>query len=223
MFVVFDTETTGLPRSFKAPASDVENWPRVVQLAWEAYGVCGRRALGQSNVIRPDGFTIPKDVEKVHGISTEFARRNGLPIARVLEQFLRPVGTAFVVVAHNFAFDANVLGAEFYRLRLRDPLQNKPSICTMLSTTSYCAIPNRHGFKWPKLDELHMRLFGRAPAKAHDAGADAATCAKCLFELRRRGVVDAPTLNTRTCAECRVALRRLDISCTTDPPTSSWH
>ena len=32
MYLIFDTETTGLPRNFKAPITDTDNWPRVVQL-----------------------------------------------------------------------------------------------------------------------------------------------------------------------------------------------
>lgn len=30
----FDCETTGLPKNWKAPMSDIDNWPRVIQLAW---------------------------------------------------------------------------------------------------------------------------------------------------------------------------------------------
>jgi DNA polymerase III epsilon subunit-like protein len=32
--VFFDTETTGLPRDYNAPSSKLDNWPRLVQLAW---------------------------------------------------------------------------------------------------------------------------------------------------------------------------------------------
>jgi hypothetical protein len=34
MYLFFDTETTGLPKSWKAPVTDVNNWPRLVQLAF---------------------------------------------------------------------------------------------------------------------------------------------------------------------------------------------
>ena len=34
MYLFFDTETTGLPRSWKAPITDSNNWPRLVQIAW---------------------------------------------------------------------------------------------------------------------------------------------------------------------------------------------
>ncbi|MEX1128883.1 MAG: hypothetical protein WD227_17585 [Vicinamibacterales bacterium] len=196
MFLVFDTETTGVPGSFRAPVSDVDNWPRVVQLAWAAFGVCGRRALSRSDVIRPDG----------------------VPIACALQALITPLTAASIVVAHNWEFDAKVLGAEFHRLKLPDPFPRKTSICTMQSTTVYCAIPNRYGFKWPKLEELHVRLFGREPDHAHDAAADVAACSKCLFELRRLGIVPLPGLDGTTCSTCRAALKQLDVVCTVVPP-----
>ena len=33
-YLFFDTETTGLPKNWKAPVTDTENWPRIVQIAW---------------------------------------------------------------------------------------------------------------------------------------------------------------------------------------------
>jgi len=192
MFLVFDTETTGLPASWKAPASDVDNWPRVVQVAWEAFDVRGQRILGRSYVVRPDGFTIPKDAEMVHGISTSVARRKGTPVAEVLEAFMEPLADASVLVAHNFRFDANVLGAEFHRAGFRDPLHRRTHICTMEAATEYCALPGPYGFKWPRLPELHFRLFGKRVKEAHDAAADVATCSKCFFELKRLGIVRLP-------------------------------
>jgi hypothetical protein len=61
MYLIFDTETTGLPASWNAPVSDVDNWPRVVQLAWEAFDTRGRKTESWSSVIRPSGFEIPRD------------------------------------------------------------------------------------------------------------------------------------------------------------------
>ena len=37
MYIVFDTETTGLPKKYNAPFTDTDNWPRMVQLAWIVY------------------------------------------------------------------------------------------------------------------------------------------------------------------------------------------
>jgi DNA polymerase-3 subunit alpha len=33
-YLIFDTETTGVAKDFKAPPSTGDNWPRIVQLAW---------------------------------------------------------------------------------------------------------------------------------------------------------------------------------------------
>jgi len=189
MFVIFDTETTGLPGSFKAPPSDIDNWPRVVQLAWEAFDTGGRKKGAQSYVVRPDGFKIPREAERVHGISTEIARRAGVPVAEVLGEFVDALGKATVVVAHNFNFDASVVGAELCRLRIRDPFRQKTRVCTMEAATEYCALPGKYGFKWPTLAGLHLKLFGEVVKETHDAAADVATCSKCFFELKRLGLI----------------------------------
>ena len=86
-----------------------------MQLAWEAFDARGRKTAVRSFVIRPDGFKIPKDAEKIHGISTAIAKRTGVPIARGLDSFARAPSKASIIIAHNLEFDANVLGAEFYR------------------------------------------------------------------------------------------------------------
>ncbi len=190
MYVVFDTETTGLPRSRNAAVSDVDNWPRIVQIAWEAFDSRDRKTDSQCYVIRPDGFTIPKDAERVHGISTAIARERGVPVAEALDAFVEILSQSAVLVGHNLKFDTNVLGAEFHRLGSGDPFRGKTHSCTMLATTKFCALPGTYGYKWPTLPELHSRLFGTAVKEAHDAAADVATCSKCFFELKRLGVVE---------------------------------
>lgn len=189
MYLVFDTETTGLPRSWKAPVSDVANWPRVIQIAWEAFDDRDRKTESREYVIRPDGFTIPKDAEAVHGISTSIAQNRGVPIKEALDAFVQVLAQSTVIVGHNLKFDVNVLGAELYRLGLVDPFRDKTHSCTMQTTTQFCQLPGNYGFKWPTLPELHSKLFGETVTESHDAAADVATCSKCFFELKRRGIV----------------------------------
>src|SRR2546425_6391906 len=116
MYLIFDTETAGLPDDYNAPHSDIENWPRMVQLAWGTFDIRGRKIGGKSYVIRPDGFKIPMNAEKVHGISTAVAKRVGAPVADVLDEFMDALGESSILVAHNVSFDAGILGAEFYRI-----------------------------------------------------------------------------------------------------------
>ena len=69
MYLIFDTETTGLPKKWNAPISDSENWPRCVQLAWQLHDKNGKLISHQSSIIKPDGFDIPFESEKVHDMN----------------------------------------------------------------------------------------------------------------------------------------------------------
>ena len=85
MFLTFDTETTGLPKNFNAPVSESENWPRLVQLAWQLNDNNGRLISVNSHIIKPDGYSIPYNSEKIHGISTEIALKEGKKLAALIE------------------------------------------------------------------------------------------------------------------------------------------
>ena len=87
MYLIFDTETTGLPDNKQAPLTDFDNWPRVVQLAWQLHDGKGKLLSAQNMIIKPEGFTIPFNAEKVHGISTKRAQKEGKPLDMVLELF----------------------------------------------------------------------------------------------------------------------------------------
>ena len=147
MYLVFDTETTGLPASWKAPVSEVDNWPQVVSLAWEAFDTRGLKRGVWSSMIRPERFKIPKEAESIHGISTRTATRIGVPVKMALNEFMEAFGEASVVVAHNLSFDASALSAERYRLGIQQPFRHKTRVCTKEAATDFCAIPGPYGFK----------------------------------------------------------------------------
>jgi DNA polymerase III subunit epsilon len=81
MYLFFDTETTGLPKNWKAPVTDLNNWPRLVQLAYLLYDSNGNKISEGDHIIKPDDFIIPEDASRVHGISTEMANLKGKPYA----------------------------------------------------------------------------------------------------------------------------------------------
>ena len=83
MYLIFDTETTGLPKRWDAPITDVDNWPRCIQIAWQLHDEMGRCIESQDYLVKPDGFNIPYDAEKIHGISTELAEEQGVSLADV--------------------------------------------------------------------------------------------------------------------------------------------
>ena len=186
----FDTETTGLPRDWSAPLRQLDNWPRMVQLAWLLCDAAGNEIASASRIVRPQGYVIPADASRVHGITTERALAEGVPLADVLDEALPQLEKAAMAVAHNISFDEKILGAECLRLGRPHPLLQKKTRCTMKESTNFCALPGRYGdFKYPNLTELHRKLFNKAFADAHDALADVRACKAAFYELRLRGVM----------------------------------
>src|SRR5690606_19482966 len=191
MYIIFDTETTGLPRDYNAPISDLDNWPRLVQLAWQLHNERGKLLSQQSFIIKPENFTIPYNAEKVHGISTERALKEGHGLENVLFAFQEDMAKAQYLVGHNLSFDINVCGAEFIRTKIPTALLEKKALDTKDHSTDYCALPGGKGgkFKWPTLTELHHKLFGIGFEDAHDAAYDVAATAKCFFGLIKQRVL----------------------------------
>ena len=189
MYIFFDTETSGLPKQWNAPASDFDNWPRIVQLAWICCDADGNQTSEQVRLIKPVGFTIDPGAAKVHGISTEYAVEHGEPIEPGVKEFGEAVKASSVLVAHNIDFDRKIAGAEFLRASLPNVLDEIDLICTMKESTNYCELPGRYGYKWPTMDELHRKLFNKSFDGAHDAGADCSACMRCFFELKKLGCV----------------------------------
>lgn len=188
-YLFFDTETTGTPRNYKAPATDAANWPRLVQLAWLLADAEGNEIASAQHIVKPAGFAIPADAARVHGITTETALRDGQDLATVLDAILPALGQATLLIAHNIAFDEKILGAELLRAGLANSVEAKPRKCTMRGSTDHCRLPGPYGYKWPTLQQLHTHLFGEAFAGAHRALADVRACARCYFELRRLRVM----------------------------------
>jgi len=189
MYLFFDTETTGLPRNWKAPVTDLNNWPRLVQLAYLLYDKDGNRIAGGDFIIKPEGFTIPTEASKIHGISTERTMNEGHAISSVLQQFDSLIKQTQYLVAHNIAFDEKIMGAEFLRMKMSNSIAPKSKICTMEKTTNFCAIKGPYGYRWPKLSELHYKLFGTGFEEAHNAKVDINATSKCFWELKRIGII----------------------------------
>lgn len=189
MYLIFDTETTGLPRNYSAPITDFDNWPRLVQLAWQLHDHTGKLLSSGNYIVKPEGFTIPFNSEKVHGISTQKALDEGYDLEFVLNEFRKDIDKAYFLVGHNVSFDERVMGAEFLRKKVPSAIMEKPKIDTKDEGTEYVAIPNgRGGFKWPTLTELHKKLFGKDFEDAHDAAADVEATARCFLEMVRLGI-----------------------------------
>jgi len=191
MYLIFDTETTGLPQNYNAPLTDFDNWPRAVQIAWQLHDNTGKLLSNKNFIIKPVGFEIPFNAEKIHGISTKRALDEGFDLDEVLLIFKNDLALSQAVVGHNIEFDINIMGSEFLRRNMENPLAGLKSIDTKDESTEFCAIPGGKGgkFKWPTLTELHKKLFGVGFNEAHDAAYDVAATTKCFFGLLKEKVI----------------------------------
>ena len=191
MHLFFDTETTGRPKNPRAQLYDLDNWPRLVQIAWLKYEDNGKLLSSESHIIKPEGFEIPVDATRIHGITTYKANSIGQDLKTVLQNFSNLIDEANFIIAHNMSFDEKIVGAEFIRKRVDHALFQKERICTMEKTTNFCSIdkPSGGGYKWPKLAELYHKLFETSFEEAHDAAVDAQATAKCFWELKRRRII----------------------------------
>lgn len=198
MFLFFDNETTGLPKDYRAPITDLDNWPRVTQFAFAVYNAQGNLVTNAQSLVKPDGWEIPKEPFFTNNnMSTERCEEHGVPMSHLLEPFISIIKDCEYMIAHNISFDYKVLGAEMLRYNFSSE-KKLTQICTMMKSTKYCNLPGSRGPKWPKLEELHEKLFGSKPEGAHDAMNDVMTTVKCFFELKRLGVISLEPVTNET-------------------------
>ena len=184
MYLIFDTETTGLPKNFRAPISDTDNWPRCIQIAWQLHAADGTLIENQDFLVQPEGFEIPFQSEKIHGISTALAEEKGESIANVVVAFEKVLKKTKCMIGQNLKFDLNIMGCEFHRLAKDNSWLEIPVLDTCTeSTATICQLPGGRGgkFKLPTLSELHLQLFKQQFVKAHNATADVEATARCFF------------------------------------------
>lgn len=200
MYLIFDTETTGLPKRWDAPITDTKNWPRCIQIAWQLHDGMGNLLDQQDYLVKPEGFNIPYDAEKIHGISTALAERDGVPLKEVLSKFNEAMAKTKFIVGQNVGFDVNIMGAEFHRMTVENPLKELPVLDTCTEhTAELCQIPGGRGgkFKLPTLTELHEFLFNEPFAEAHNATADVEATTRCFLELVRKRQYTAEQLDVQ--------------------------
>lgn len=189
LYFFFDTETNGLPENNNASPYKYDSWPRIVQIGFVITNRYYEILEKEEYLIKPEGFTITRSAESIHGISNELAMNKGLPLKNVLDILINHIKSCEYIVAHNLAFDKNVLAAEFIRNGYTNLLENKIEVCTMLSTINYCSEKDELNPKYPSLEELHLKLFGKTLDSKHTALSDTLTLLKCFRELKFRDLI----------------------------------
>ena len=208
-YIVFDTETTGLPerKSYEVyyPYTQLEKYEfsRLVSIAWAIYD--GReKIISRYFIIKPEGFTINNSSKatEIHGITKEIAEEQGVDIHTVFLALLGDIDVEHLqtLVAHNLEFDWHILLSEISRISRGKNSHEKVLVandlmklvhslnkhCTMKMGSSVVKIPHRYsrsGWKYPSMQELHEHLFGARFTNAHNAEADMLACNACYQRL----------------------------------------
>ena len=201
--LVFDTETTGLPKSKIISPETLPLWPHIVQFSYVIYDTEVNDIVETSDSIVKinDDVFIPEEVIKIHGITNEISKNNGINIIFVLHNFFGHLKTVDLLVGHNISFDINMVKVELNRLIVEngtsiihrwnlDLLTNFENIyCTMKESIELCNIQlvNRFGkpyLKFPKLLELHTKLFETTPHNLHNSFNDILVTLRCFMKLK---------------------------------------
>lgn len=203
--LVIDVETTGLPKKRGCPATDVENWPYPVQVAWMLFkcshaGRPGRILQRRSHLVRPDGWSIPPETTAIHGISHEHALEKGISLKDVIHEVQTVASTTDAICCHNTAFDLPVLISAGIRAGVSPSQQvitKKPTICTMEIGKQICGIIREYNGKYgpfrklkpPRLSELYEHLFGTPfVGRLHDAAEDCRATVEILDTIMKKHV-----------------------------------
>lgn len=167
--LLFDTETTGLPKSREPATHGPNNWPHLVSIAWIVLED-DKTLKEQYHIINPSSqtksWTIPPDSTAIHGITQEKAEAEGKSLNEVIQEFLNE--DYDIMVAHNMEFDFNVLvNAILWDLGLPYP-KFKQLFCSMNAMKHVCKLPSKFGkgYKPPKLSELYEFVVRISPRKS---------------------------------------------------------
>ncbi|MEY3501006.1 MAG: hypothetical protein RL308_2675 [Bacteroidota bacterium] len=194
-YIIIDTETNGLPANYTFDSDNLENWPNILQIAWQIYDLDFNLVKEKSILIKPKGIVLDFEAMHINHLTEQQLINDGIDIKVVIFEFLSDLSAASIVVGHNIEFDLNIIKAEILRNNMEfkawiyehntnyidfDQLN---TFCTMNQTAQFVGIPRGDGYKYPTLMELYQKLFVCKFDNAHDALEDVKATASCFKEL----------------------------------------
>jgi len=167
MSIILDVETNGLPRS--QTNQNAYQGLHVIELA---YLHMETKIEFSSLICHDDADMVDvSNTTRFHGITKDLIDTKGRHAMQVLNEFYDFLVTHDIhtIIGHNVEFDIHFLISEsvFYNHEnLTCRLQNMKSICTMKDSrvTKYM-----QSSKWPRLEEVYMKIFHVRPTKTHRA------------------------------------------------------
>lgn len=194
--LTIDIETTGLPPKNADYKTDFMQFPYIVTMAFKI-----DNNETKEFIINQEGREIPEAVSSIHGITTEIANASPHTLLDVLLDFINEAKGSTTSIGHNIYFDSSIVKANVLRLiqekkaeqslyeEIEVILHKDIRVDTMKSTIKFCNLPGKFGPKWPKLIELHFKLFGCEFEGAHSSKSDVDATHKCYHRLKELGVL----------------------------------
>jgi|UniRef100_A0A6C0CWY9 DNA polymerase III epsilon subunit-like protein len=203
-FIVYDTETTGLPASKDAKMTSTELWPHIVQLSYLKYDSERNQLEEKDSVIKvPENVVMDEKNIAIHGITNEVSQTKGVSLIPVIDEFINDIGDVDLVIGHNLEFDLKMMVVELFRIinestdeavkqiyseKMEKLYSLNKYYCTMKNSINVCKLPSpykkyRDEYKYPRLDELHSHLFGIKPQKLHNSSNDVLVTFRCFYKL----------------------------------------
>lgn len=196
LLFVFDTETTGF---IDKKETDINKQPRIIQFAgilWEIKNDSFKE-IEKVNIMINPWVPIPFWASQVHHIY-DIDVQNAPKIESVIDTILHCINTPDLVIGHNIEFDDEMIRLELKRLKREFDYKPKQTLCTMKQTVDFCQLLwNGERFKYPKLWELHKKLFWEYFTGAHDAIVDVEATLKCFIELNKQWILNIKKQETQ--------------------------
>lgn len=207
--IVFDTETTGLPKTKFISPDTLDKWPYIVQFSYVIYDTNLNDIIEVNDDIikMNENIIIPEDSISIHKITNEISQEKGKKIDIILNTFMEDLNSSDMLVGHNISFDINMIKVELLRLIYKRDSNNseeemknykenlylltnfKNIYCTMQNSIELCDIKtlDKYGkeyVKFPKLIELHNKLFNTNPNNLHNSLNDILVTLRCFMKLK---------------------------------------
>ncbi len=179
---VFDTETTWF---INKKETNLDLQPKVIQFAWIMWDLTNWKFIEEKrvNILINPKTPIPYASSEVHHIYDIDIKKAPF-IEDVIDEILEYINEPDMIIWHNIEYDQDMIKLELKRQALEYKYKPKQVFCTMKSTVNFCALEwNWKRFKYPKLWELHKKLFSEYFIWAHDAITDVEATLRCFIEL----------------------------------------
>jgi DNA polymerase III epsilon subunit-like protein len=175
LWLIFDTETSGLPPKKPLTIDVVNEWPHIVQFSFILFNTDTLKVTEYDYIIKAP--FISEESTQIHGITLSMNKAQGFSFPCIYDIFKLCLDQCDLLIGHNIQFDIQMLQAECLRYTIPFDL-TKPTVCTMKSTTQMCNLPR---MKWPTLNELHRTLFNTSVIDLHNSIIDVIVCLRCYY------------------------------------------